>query len=360
MNRIQVLQEYLAEQHADAMMLTGEVNLIYLTNTTALEGQCLIFKEQSPVFVTDGRYTEVAEKNLIPKGFQVLTRNNTQTLYDVLSEILREHGAETLMYEDDVYTVMAFEDMREKINAALVPIGKKISEMRAYKDDSEVECIIHAQRIAEKALEQLIPEFCEGMTEREAAAKLNYYMALYGSEKPSFDTIVLFGENTSKPHGVPGDRKLQKGDFILLDFGAVYCGYHSDMTRTFAFGAVTEEMRRVYETVLQAQQAAYEAAAEGSECRQMHIAAANVIEQAGYGKYFTHALGHSVGLEIHESPVAAVRCSEPLKNGIVMTDEPGIYLPGKFGVRIEDMLMIDGKKARNLTNFPKELQVLSP
>lgn len=358
MNRIEALAAALREENADAMLLTGEVNLIYVTRTVALEGQCLIFPDAAALFVTDGRYTEVAEQHLIPQGFQVLTRSGQTALYEYLQQLLTEHGVQKLMYEDDVLTVDEFAMMREQLSVSFQPIGSRIRKLRACKSDEELACIAQAQRIAEEALHRLLPELHTGITEREAAARLNYYMALGGSEKPSFDTILLFGENASKPHGVPGDRQLRTGDFVLADFGAVCQGYHSDMTRTVAYGAATDEMRAVYATVLEAQAAAQAAAREGILCCDMHNAAAEVIARAGYGANFTHALGHSVGLEIHETPTAAPRCQQPLQRGMVMTNEPGIYMAGKFGVRIEDMLVITEGDARNLTAFPKELIVL--
>ena len=358
MNRIEALAAAVREENADAMLLTGEVNLIYVTHTTALEGQCLIFPDAEAIFITDGRYTEVAEQQLIPQGFRVLTRSNLSGMYDFLRSVLESHGVKKLIYEDDVLTVDDFALMREQLQLVFQPVGSRIKKLRACKSPEEIECIVRAQRIAEAALERLLPELHAGITEREAAARLNYYMALGGSEKPSFDTILLFGENTSKPHGVPSDRALKAGDFILADFGAVYRGYHSDMTRTVAYGSATDEMRRVYETVLAAQAAAERIAKEDVLCCDMHEAAAKVIAGAGYGEYFTHALGHSVGLEIHEMPVASPRCDKPLRSGNVMTDEPGIYMPGKFGVRIEDMLVIQGDTPRNLTAFPKALQIL--
>lgn len=359
MNRIEALAAAVREEGADALLLTGEVNLIYVTKTTALEGQCLIFPDGKAIFVTDGRYTETAEQQLIPLGFRVITRPQTTSLYEFLQTVLCEQGVKKLMYEDDVLTVDEFAVMRELLGISFQPVRAKIRKLRANKSEEEIACIIRAQRIAEAALQRLLPELHIGMTEREAAARLNYYMALGGSEKPSFDTILLFGENTSKPHGVPGDRALQDGDFVLADFGAVYHGYHSDMTRTFAFGSATDEMRKVYETVLAAQAAAISAARENMLCSDMHNAAAAVIEAAGYGQYFTHALGHSVGLEIHESPVASPRSNAPLTRGVVMTDEPGIYMAGKFGVRIEDMLVITDDAPRNLTQFPKEFMILA-
>ena len=358
MSRIRAISEIVRKNEADAMLLTGEVNLIYATGETALEGQCIISADGTAVFVTDGRYTEVADAQLTPQGFSVLERSTVTPTGAFLQNLLAEKDIKRLLYEDDVLTVQQFAALRAQLKCELVPLAGQLAALRACKSEEEVRCIVQAQRIAEAALETLWTKLYTGMTEREAAALLNYEMALLGSEKPSFDTILLFGENTSKPHGVPSDRALKEGDFVLADFGAVYQGYHSDMTRTVAYGHATDEMRQVYETVLAAQEAAIKAAREGMLCCNMHEAAANVIAEAGYGAYFTHALGHSVGLEIHETPVASPRCEKPLTRGIVMTDEPGIYMPGKFGVRIEDMLLIEGDTPRNLTAFPKTLRIL--
>lgn len=359
MNRIQALCGVLRNAEADAMLLTGEVNLVYATSVTNLEGSCLLFPDDTAVFITDGRYIEVAEQLLIPQGFTIRLRTAELNSMTIQKLLLEEHGAKKLLYEDDVLTVRQYQSMMKFFEGfELMPIRDRISNLRACKSTEELGYIEQAQRIAEDAFAELLPWLKIGVTEKEAAARLNYLMAMRGSEKPSFDTILLFGENTSKPHGVPSERKLQAGDFITADFGAVYHGYHSDMTRTFACGSVTDEMRRVYDTVLAAQKAAAEVAREGIPCCEMHQAAANAIDAAGYGGYFTHALGHSVGLEIHESPAAAPSCSLPLQNGVVMTNEPGIYIAGKFGVRIEDMLVIDGNTPHNLTNTPKELLIL--
>ena len=358
MSRIKALAEVVRQGGAEALLLIGEVDLIYATGVTALEGHCIIFPDDTAVFITDGRYIEYAEAKVAAQGIQVLNRSSSESAIQVVGDLLKERGVHRLMYEDDVLTVKEFAAMRKHLEVDYIPVLQGITDLRACKSDEETAYIEQAQRIAEQALAKLRPELKTGITEREAAALLDYHMAVLGSEKPSFETILLFGENTSKPHGVPSDRALKPGDFVLCDFGAVYHGYHSDMTRTFAYGSATNEMRTVYNTVLTAQSAAQEAAIAGNLCSNMHLAAAKVIEDAGYGEYFTHALGHSVGLEIHEMPVASVRCDQPLKPGVVMTDEPGIYLAGKFGVRIEDMLLITDGAARNLTSFPKNLQIL--
>lgn len=358
MSRISALSGIVRETGTDAMLLTGEVDLIYAAGATALEGQCLVFSDDTSVFVTDGRYIEVAAQLLEPQGFTVRERSASVGAISFVKQLLEERHVRKLLYEDDVLTVQQFARWRKLLGIQMIPLADRIARLRTCKSHEEIASMVRAQRIAEAALERLLPELRTGMTEREAAARLNYYMALGGSEKPSFDTILLFGENTSKPHGVPSDRALKPGDFVLADFGAVCEGYHSDMTRTVAYGFATDEMKAVYETVLSAQAAAMKAAVAGNLCCDMHKAAADVISAAGYGAYFTHALGHSVGLEIHEMPVAALRCEELLRDGIVMTDEPGIYMPGKFGVRIEDMLLIDGETPHDLTEFPKELRIL--
>lgn len=358
MSRIEAIAAVVREESADAILLTGEVNLIYALETVGLEGKCLIFADGRATFLTDGRYIEAAQP-LADAGITLLNQGTACSRYDYPASLLETEGVRKLMYEDDVLTVDQFAELRSALQVCtLTPIGSRIKALRACKSAEEISCIVQAQRIAEAALERLLPELHIGMSEREAAARLNYYMALGGSEKPSFETILLFGENTSKPHGIPGDAKLRDGDFVLADFGAVYHGYHSDMTRTFAFGSATDEMRTVYETVLAAQAAALDMAKTGILCCDMHRAAAKVIADAGYGEYFTHALGHSVGLEIHETPIAAPRCNEPLRSGIVMTDEPGIYMPGKFGVRIEDMIAVSGDTPQNLTAFPKAFRIL--
>ena len=197
-----------------------------------------------------------------------------------------------------------------------------------------------------------------GMTEKHVTLELDYYMLSHGADGLSFETIAVSGKNSSKPHGVPSDKKIEKGDFVTMDFGAVVEGYHSDMTRTVAVGFVTDEQKNVYETVLKAQAAAQAAASSGVCCADVDKAARDVIENAGYGEYFNHSTGHGVGVEIHEYPRLSRLCKTALSVGNVVTDEPGIYIPEKFGVRIEDMLLITENGCENLTRAPKELIIL--
>ena len=230
--------------------------------------------------------------------------------------------------------------------------------LRAVKSPEEIAAITAAQRIAERAFTELLNFIRPGVTEREIAAELTYRMMRLGGEGNSFDPITITGANTSKPHGVPGDAAVAPGDFVTLDFGTIVEGYHSDMTRTVAVGYATDEMRKVYDTVLRAQAAGIALMTPAHTGAEVHAAAADVIAAAGWGAYFGHGFGHSVGLEIHESPSASPRNVQPLPAGAVVTAEPGIYLPGRFGVRIEDMILVTEDGNRNLTAAPKELLII--
>jgi Xaa-Pro aminopeptidase len=218
--------------------------------------------------------------------------------------------------------------------------------------------MVAAQRIAEKALTDILNEIRPGVTEKEIAARLQYLMLHYGASDMSFDPIVVSGPNGSLPHGVPSEKIIQSGEFVTMDFGCVYRGYCSDMTRTVAVGSVTEEMRTVYQTVLDAQTAGIAAAHAGATGKAIDGAAREVIIAAGYGKYFGHSFGHGVGVEIHESPNASPNNEKPLPAGAVISAEPGIYLPGKLGVRIEDVIVLTEDGCRDITLAPKELLIL--
>ena len=230
--------------------------------------------------------------------------------------------------------------------------------LREVKEEQEISQIVAAQRIAEAALTRVLPSIRPGVAEKELAAELDYQMLKLGSTGVSFETILVSGAKSSLPHGKPGEKKIADGDFVTIDFGAMVGGYHSDMTRTFAVGHATEEMRTVYATVLEAQLAGIAALEAGVPGSTVDQAARDVIERAGYGKCFGHGLGHSLGLNIHENPRASRLYPEPFKTGNIITIEPGIYLPGKFGVRIEDMVYLGADGKRNLTEAPKNLTIL--
>ena len=235
------------------------------------------------------------------------------------------------------------------------PMGGLFVEIRSYKTEDEVENIVAAQRIAEGAFQHILKTITRDMTEIEVAAELEYYMKRNGSQKPSFDTICVSGTASSRPHGVPRNVRLESG-FLTMDYGAMVNGYHSDMTRTIVIGKADEDMKKLYNTVLKAQLAAIDAITEGAKNADMDKVARDVIDNAGYKGYFSHSLGHGVGLEIHEQPGLHARMGDAtLKAGQIVTAEPGIYIEGKYGCRIEDMILVTKGGKRDLTDCPKEL-----
>lgn len=339
----------------DALLLTGESNCFYATGFLG-EGAAVLTK-QGAYYITDSRYTEAAEKT-IGTAAKVWEMSRDNPMSALIRRALSEANAEKVGFEDEVMTVAQHKVFSEKLECQLLPASKLLTELRSSKDEEEIERMVQAQRIAEGALEQLLREITVGMTEKEIAARLQYLMVSAGAEKLSFDPIVASGPNSSMPHAVPTERKIQKGDFITIDFGCVYRGYCSDTTRTVAVGEVSDEMRRVYDIVLEAQLAGIAAARAGISGKDIDGAAREVIEKAGYGAYFGHSFGHSLGIDIHESPNASPVNEEPMPVGAVISAEPGIYLPGRFGVRIEDVLILGEDGCRNITTFPKELLVV--
>ena len=339
----------------DAILLTSEANCYYATGFMG-EGIALVTRRGSWYF-TDSRYTEAADKAI--GNAAVIREVSREKPFSVLiNEALAEAGAEKAGFEEQRMTVAEHAVYSEKLHCTLTPASSLMTELRGSKDEEELSCMTAAQRIAEGALEQILKEIRPGMTEKEIAARLNYLMVSAGAEKTSFDTIVASGPNGSMPHAVPGMRKVREGDFITMDFGCVYKGYCSDMTRTVALGRPSDEMRNVYDIVLQAQLAGIAAAKAGVTGAAIDGAARKVIQDAGYGVYFGHSFGHSLGIDIHEAPNAAPGNDKPMPDGAVVSAEPGIYLPGKFGVRIEDVMILRPDGAQVITKAPKALLVL--
>jgi Xaa-Pro aminopeptidase len=250
---------------------------------------------------------------------------------------------------------MAYE---KKLNAQLIPLHSKIAGFRQVKEAYELERMRKAQQITDAAFAEVLTRIDVGMTEKEVAAELIYCLLKNGGEGLSFDPIVVSGPNTSLPHGVPSDRRLKEGDLVTMDFGVIYQGYCSDMTRTVALGYATEEMRKVYDTVLKAQLAGIEATRAGVKGKDIDAAARQVIVDAGYGDYFGHGYGHSIGMECHEQPSCSPAGETVMEENMVSSAEPGIYLPGKFGVRIEDVVIIKADGCEDITRSPKNLIII--
>ena len=353
MNHLEHIAAHLGE--LDAMLLTGESNCYYATGFMG-EGVALVTRKGSWYF-TDSRYTEAAGK-AIGDAAVIWETSRANPFTDLINKALAESGAQKVGFEEEVMTVATHTAYTEKLHCTLVPATAAMTALRGSKDDEEIANMIAAQRIAEGALAQICKEIHVGMTEKEIAARLNYLMVSAGAEKTSFDTIIASGPNGSMPHAVPGMRQVREGDFITMDFGCVYKGYCSDMTRTVALGQPSDEMRQVYDIVLQAQLAGIAAAKAGVTGAAIDGAARQVIADAGYGPYFGHSFGHSLGIDIHEAPNAAPSNDKPIPENAVVSAEPGIYLPGKFGVRIEDVMVLRKDGAEVITKAPKELIVL--
>lgn len=358
MEHFEKIQNRMKAAGLDGLMLVSEPNRFYASGfpTMADEDGLVLVTAENCYFITDSRYTEAAERAL--KSAQLVLRGNAAPYLAILQKLIPENGVKKLGFEDDAMTVKSYREFSEGLACEFVPASDLMKELRQSKDDEEIANMITAQRIAEKALAQLLTELKTGMTEKEIAARLQYLLLLNGAEKMSFDPIIASGPNSSLPHAVPTDRKLQAGDFLTIDYGAVYHGYASDTTRTVAIGYATDEMRKVYDVVLAAQEKGISLAKTGVIGKEVHNAAHDVIRAAGYGEYFGHGFGHSLGLEIHEAPNFNSRNDKPMPDRAAVSAEPGIYLPGKFGVRIEDVVILHEDGCEDITLFPKELTVI--
>ena len=341
----------------DAILLTEEANRFYASgfHSAGTDGMALVTRRGNYYF-TDSRYTEAASRVVRDAAVEEVGRG--RGYLTLIREVLQRDGVARMGFDDAAMTVRDYNRYREGLPCELVPAAELLEKLRAQQDPEELETMIAAQRIAEKALTEALNDIRPGVTEREIAARLQYLMLHYGAEDKSFDPIVVSGPNGSLPHGVPSEKPIQAGEFVTIDMGCVYHGYCSDMTRTVAVGHATEEMEQVYGTVLSAQLAGIAAARAGATGAEVDGAARRVITDAGYGPYFGHSFGHGVGVEIHESPNATPGNDQPLPERAVISAEPGIYLPGKLGVRIEDVLYLTAEGCRNLTEAPKELTIL--
>lgn len=346
MNRLKRLRAALAENNLDAALITGRENVRYFSGFTGTAGYLLI-TEAGQILATDFRYLEQAAEQAA--GFTIA--NVAEFDLQAAAKDCRAVGFEDLSLPYAQYVKFG-----EKVKS-LAPMGQLLTDLRSIKDAAEVDCIRRAADIADRAFAHIVKWMKAGMTEREVALELEFFMRRAGASGLSFDTIVASGARGSLPHGTPTDKRLENGDLVVMDFGCVVDGYCSDMTRTVGIGNVSAKQRAVYDTVLRAQTAVLEKIAAGETGASLHRIAADIID-ASYPGRFGHALGHGVGLEIHEQPTLSLKNDAPLAAGSVVTVEPGVYLPGVCGVRIEDLLFVDENRVENLTHSPKELQIL--
>jgi len=344
------LEQQLAERELDRMLVLNLLNIRYLTGFTGTNGAC-VCGPGTRLFFTDFRYTERAEAEV--EGWEILTIAN-----DWLGGIA-EHLQGRVGFEDDHMSVRLLEKLKEKLadGVEMVAAGGRVEELRRVKDEGELALIEEAAKLADEALRWSVGQGLAGRTEREVARAFEARIRELGGD-PSFPAIIAAGPNGALPHAEPGEREIGKGELVVFDMGAAIDGYCSDGTRTFATGDPGEEAIEVYEAVREAQQASLDAIQAGVKGEDVDKVAREVIDGAGHGDRFGHGLGHGVGLELHEAPRLSLRSDDVLAPGEVVTVEPGIYLPGKLGVRIEDLVVVTEDGLRNLSSLPKELQVV--
>ena len=354
MNHLAQIAAKLPEYGLDAMMITSDSGERYAVGFHG-EGLLLVTREGAH-YTTDGRYIEAAQEQITGAQVSVISAGNGHL--EQARAYLEEHGLHNVGFESGLMTVDQHRRYTQALPCILTPAQSLLDDLRASKDEEELAAMRRAQQITDEAFKAILSFIRPGMTEREIAARLVYELLRRGGEKVSFDPIVAAGPNGSRPHAVPGDQVVDTGMFITMDFGCKVDGYCSDMTRTVALGQPTEEMEQVYAIVLAAQKAGINAARAGVPGREVDAAARQVIAEAGYGEYFCHGFGHSLGLDIHEAPNANASEDRALPVGTVVSAEPGIYLPGRFGVRIEDVLILREGGCEDITRSPKDLIVL--
>lgn len=356
--KMKKLASKLSPTGREAALVTSETNIRYLTEFPNSEGTLFITRDKAYLLV-DFRYGEAAQNNVTNAEVVVYDK-----YYEALNELITRYSIRDLIIESESMTVADMKKLETKIEEtgcrimANDRLDKLISVQRIVKSKAELEKMRRAQQITEEALTELLNMVKPGVKESALAFELEFLMRKKGASGISFDLITITGANTSMPHGVPGDTEIKTGDFVTFDVGALYDGYHSDMTRTYAVGEVSDEQREVYDTVLKAQLTALAKVKAGVKAYDIDRTARSVITRAGYGDYFRHSTGHGVGLDIHEQPFVSSRGETLLSEGMVITVEPGIYLPGKFGVRIEDMVVVTKDGCDNMATLPKELIIL--
>ena len=335
-------------KEADAVLLISPHNMQYFSGFAGGEGAVLITDKERLLF-TDSRYTEQAEKET--KNFSVV---NWHGLAD-LCNAMNERGIKTAAFDDDCMTALELEKLKRFSTAEFTGRSDEINRLRMVKEEWELERIAKAEEIGDKAFSHILEYIKEGVSERDIAAELEYFMKKQGADKTSFDTIVISGKKTSMPHGRPDNKKLEAGDFITMDFGCVFGGYCSDMTRTVVLGKADKKQKEIYDIVLNAQREGLLAIRSGISGKDADKAARDVIENAGFGEYFGHSLGHGVGLLIHELPNLSPKSDIILEENMVVSCEPGIYIPDFGGVRIEDLVCVKSGGCLNFTHSAKNL-----
>lgn len=355
MKRVQELIKHSALAADAGILIHKPSNMFYLSGYTG-EG-LLVITHKTFAIVTDFRYVEQAQVQA--PGWAVHAITNEVNHAQLANQLLQQDGVKTALFEDDEVTVRAAKSLGDALSGiTLSPLDNHPEALRQIKDEGEIALIGKACEISANAFEYICTVIKPGMSEVQIKRMLENHMLENGADGIAFDTIVASGPNGSLPHAIAGDRKVQTGDMITLDFGAKYKGYCADMTRTISLGQPSDKMLAVFDIVLKAQKASQDALAPGKSCQKMDKIARDIITDAGYGEYFGHSLGHAVGIDVHESPRLSTKSEDTLAVGHVVTVEPGIYLPGVGGVRIENSCVITKDGARSLVTSDRELRIL--
>ncbi|ANB58735.1 hypothetical protein GFC29_1670 [Anoxybacillus sp. B7M1] len=353
MEKLEKLRACFAEYGIDGMLITNSYNRRYMTGFTGTAGVAVISKTEA-VFITDFRYAEQAAKQI--KGYEIV-----QHAGSIIEEVAKQAARlqiKKLGFEQDHLSYATFQAYEREAEVVLVPVSGLVEKLRLIKSDSEIKILKEAAEIADAAFDHILPFIRPGVREIEVAHELEFFMRKQGAISSSFDIIVASGYRSALPHGVATDKIIEKGEFVTLDFGAYYHGYCSDITRTVAVGEVSDELKKIYDIVLKAQLRGMEGIKPGMTGKEADALTRDYISEQGYGEHFGHSTGHGIGLEIHEGPTLSVRSDVRLEPGMVVTVEPGIYIAGLGGVRIEDDTVVTADGNNPLTRSPKELIIL--
>jgi Xaa-Pro aminopeptidase len=353
MTKLTKLRETFSKEGIDAILITSAYNRRYMTNFTGSSGVVLITEDKA-LFITDFRYIEQATEQAA--DFEII-QHKGPIPEEVASQVAKL-GIKKLGFEKDYITYTSFESYRKHVKAELIPVSQVIENLRLIKTSTEINILKDAADIADAAFKHIIDFIKPGITELEVSNELEFFMRKSGATSSSFDIIVASGYRSALPHGVASDKMIEKGDFVTLDYGAYYKGYASDMTRTVAVGEPSEKLKEIYDVVLEAQLRSMDGIKPGMTGKDADAIARDYITEKGYGENFGHSLGHGIGLEVHEGPGLSFRSEIELKPGMVVTVEPGVYVQGIGGVRIEDDTIITENGNETLTISPKDLIIL--
>ena len=351
--RMSRIQKRLQDLHVDALIFLDMKNIRYLTGFTGSDG-ALIIGDKQKFLLVDGRYTNQAEKEV--DDVEVVEYKDK---IDGIVSVLSDGGLKSVGFESLAMNVSSYLKLKEKLKTvALNPMSDEIDTIRAIKDEAEIAFLKEAAEISFQALSAVFSLIKPGVKEKDIAIELEYRMGKCGAEMVSFPIIVATGTNSAQPHAAPGLREIENGDIVMIDYGAVYHGYHSDETCTFIVGRANKKQEEIYSLVKKAHDRALEAIKPGAQCREIDRIARSCIEEENMGKFFTHGTGHGVGLDVHEAPRIGDRSTNILETGMVITIEPGIYIPDLWGIRIEDMVLVKEDGCEVLTKVPKSMTIL--